>query len=168
VRSRFAPAAVAFAVLMIAAAQHPRIDATVTGKALGTSVAYSNPALRVSGTIEAMPGRRLYVVELAVGTSDVAAELAAFRLAVDGGAEYVAIAAGGGANLLFPVDKLAIGIETTQILPTDGIVAFTRYSATSLIIETTPRATLALLYDIPETASVTALKLPDGTSRSIK
>jgi hypothetical protein len=55
-----------------------------------------------------------------------------------------------------------------QILPVDGIIAVTRHSATSVIVETTPKATLALIYEIPENASVTALKLPDGTSRAIK
>jgi hypothetical protein len=155
-------------VLSIATGQHPPIDATVTGKTMGATVSYSNPAIGQSGTIEAAPGHQLYVVEIAVGTSDVAAELAAFRLAVDGGANYVAIAAGGGANLLYPIDKLAIGKELTQILPVDGIIAVTRNSATSVIVETTPKATLALLYDIPETASVSALLLPDGTSRALK
>lgn len=155
--------------LSIAIGQHPRIDAKVTvSKTMTGAVAYSNPALRISGTIEAAPGHRLYIVELAVGESDVAAELAAFRLAVDGGTEYVAFAAGGGGNLLFPIDKIPMGQEMTQILPTDGIIAVTRNSPTSVIVETTPHATLALLYEIPETASVNALKLPDGTARSLR
>ena len=162
----------AFAIVCVSIAatgQHPRIDAKVTlSKTMTGAVAYSNPALRLSGTIEASAGNRLYIVELAVGESDVAAEIAAFRLAVDGGAEYVAIAAGGGANLLFPIEKLPMGHEMTQILPTDGVVAITRHSDTSVIVETTPKATLALLYEIPETASVNALTLPDGTVRAIR
>jgi len=148
--------------------QHPPIDTTVTGKAIAGAVAYSNPALPLSGRMEPSQGSRFYVVELAVGESDVAAELDTFRLVVAGGAEYVAVAAGGGANLLFPIDKLPMGREMTQILPIDGIIAVTRNSITSVIVETTPKATLALLYEIPEAASVSALKLPDGTSRAIK
>jgi hypothetical protein len=158
---------VLLSALSIAAAQHPPIDARVTGKTLTRGVEWSNPSLKLTGTIEASPGHRLYLVEIAVGTSDVAAELNAFRLAVSG-AEYEAVAAGGGANLLFPVDILVVGHEMMQILPVDGIIAVTRKSATSVIVETTPRATLALLYDIPENASISALKLPDGTSRAIK
>jgi len=149
------------------AQQHPLIDVTVTGKAIDGSVVYSNPALRMGGTLEPSPGRRFYVVELAVGESDVAAELDTFRLVV-GGAEYVAIAAGGGPNLLFPIDKLPMGREMTQILRVEGIIAVTRNSATSVIVETTPKATLALLYEIPEGTSVAAVKLPDGTTRVLR
>lgn len=148
--------------------QHPAIDATVTGRTVSGPVAYANPALRMSGTIEAPPGTRFFVVELAIGDSDVAAELDTFRLAVTGGAEYVAVAAGGGANLLIPVAKMQMGHEMTQILPSDGIIAVTRNSATSVIVETTPKATLALLYEIPEGASVAAIKLPDGTSHPLR
>ena len=78
-------------------AQHPPIDAKVTvNKTIAGAVAYSNPALQVSGTIEATAGHRLYIVE------------------------------------------------------------------------TTPKATLALLYEIPETATAIALKLPDGSVRSLR
>ena len=44
--------------------------------------------------------------------------------------EYVAIAAGGGPNPLFPIDKLPMGREMTQILRVEGIIAVTRNSAT--------------------------------------
>jgi len=159
--------AVIFCAVSIAAGQHPPIDATVTGKTVTGSIAWSDPSLKLSGALEAEPGHRLYLVEIAVGTSDVAAELAAFRLTVDG-AEYVAMAAGGGANLLVPIDILVPGHEMMQVLPVDGIIAVTRNSATSVTVETTPRATLALLYEIPENGSVGALKLPDGTTRAIK
>jgi len=160
-------AAVFLSALSIAAAQHPPIDATVTGRTVTGSIAWSNPSLKLSGTLEAEPGQRLYLVEIAVGTSDVAAELAAFRLTVDA-AEYVAMAAGGAANLLFPIDVLVPGHEMMQILPVDGIISVTRNSETSVTVETTPRATLALLFEIPENASVRALKLPDGTTRPLK
>jgi len=161
--------AVALLVASTAATQqHPPIDATVTGKTIAGPLGYSNPALRLGGRMESSPGNRFYIVELAVGESDVAAELDTFRLVVSGGAEYVAVAAGGGANLLFPIDKLPMGREMTQILPNDGIIAVTRNSPTSVIVETTPKATLALLYDIPVAATVTVIKLPDGTSRAIR
>jgi len=152
-----------------AIAQHPRIDAKVTvNRTMTGAVSYSNPAMRLSGTIEAGQGNRLYIVEIAVGESDVAAELAAFPLVLESGAEFVAIAAGGGSDLLFPIDKIPFGREMTQILKVEGIIAVTRYSPTNVIVETTPKATLALLYEIPEAASVTALKLPDGSARSLR
>jgi hypothetical protein len=151
-----------------AAQQHPPIDATVTGKTIASPVGYSNPALRMSGRMDLSPGNRFYVVELTVGESDVAAELDSFRLVVSDGADYVAVAAGGGANLLFPIDKLPMGHEMTQILPIDGIIAVTRNSTTSVIVETTPKATLALLYEIPAGATVTGVRLPDGTSHPLK
>jgi hypothetical protein len=80
----------------------------------------------------------------------------------------VAIAAGGGPNLLFPIDKLPMGREMTQILRVEGIIAVTRNSATSVIVETTPKATLALLYEIPAGATSTGSKLPDGTSHPLR
>src|SRR5262245_23342048 len=118
--------------------------------------------------MEPASGRRFYIVELAVGESDVEAELETFRLVAGGGVEFVAMAAGGGANLLFPIERLPMGREMTQILPVDGIIAVTRNSATSVLVETTPKATLALLYEIPADASIVAVKLPDGSTRSLR
>ena len=150
-------------------AQHPPIEATVTvSKTITGAISYSNPAIQVRGTIEAKAGQRLYVVEIAVGASDVAGELAAFPLVIDGGREFVAIAAGGGTDLLFPMEKLAVGSEMTQILKVEGIMSVARHSATNVIVETTPKATLALLYEIPEDATAIALKLPDGSARSLR
>jgi hypothetical protein len=159
--------AVLFSVLLSAAAQHPLIEAWVSGSTLTRGVEWSNAALKLKGTIEAEPGRRLYLVEIRVGASDVAADIDTFRLTADG-VEHVAIAAGGGAKLLFPIDVLVTGHEMMQILPVDGIIALTRKSDTSVIVETTPRATLALLYEIPVNATVSAVKFPDGTSRAVK
>jgi hypothetical protein len=160
-------AAVLLSLLSLAPAQHPLIEAWVSGRTLTRVVEWSNAALKLTGTIEAEQGRRLYLVEIRVGASDVAAELDTFRLTADG-VEHVAIAAGGAVNLLFPIDILVTGHEMMQILPVDGIIAVTRKSETSVIVETTPRATLALLYEIPVNATVTALKFPDGTARPVK
>jgi hypothetical protein len=153
--------------LLVTAAQHPTIEARVSGRTLSRGVEWSNAALKLKGTLEAEQGHRLYLVEIMIGATDVAAELDTFRLTADG-VEHVAIAAGGAANLLFPIDILVTGHEMMQILPVDGIIAVTRKSETSVIVETTPRATLALLYEIPINATVSALKFPDGTSRAVK
>ena len=150
-------------------AQIRPIDAKVMiNKTIAGSIAYSNPAIQMRGTIEAAAGNRLYIVEIAVGASDVAGELAAFPLVIEGGREFVAIAAGGGTDLLFPIDRIAFGSEMTQFLKVEGIIAVARHSATNIIVETTPKATLALLYEIPEEATAVALKLPDGTERSLR
>jgi hypothetical protein len=150
-------------------AQHPPIDATVTvSKTISGAISYSNPAIQVKGTIEAKAGQRLFIVEIAVGASDVAGELAAFPLVIDGGREFIAIAAGGGTDLLFPMDKLAVGSEMTQILKVEGVMSVARHSTTNVIVETTPKATLALLYEIPEDATAIALKLPDGSQRALR
>ena len=157
------------AAASLSAAQHPPIDAKITvSKTIAGLIAYSNPAIHVSGTIEAAAGNRLYIVELAIGASDVAAELASFPLVIEGGREFIAIAAGGGSDLLFPTNKMAPGTEMRQFLKVEGVIAVARNSATSIIVETTPKATLALLYEIPEDATAIALKLPDGTARSLR
>jgi len=167
-------AAVAAVVFVLSAAwlstaQHPPIDAKVTvSKTMPAPLAYSDPAMRKSGTIEPAPGYRLYVIELAVGVSDIAAELETFRLVAEAGREYVATAAGGASNTLFPIARMELGQEMMQILPVEGVIAVTRHSPTNITVETTPRATLALLYEIPETATVIALKLPDGSVRSLR
>jgi hypothetical protein len=168
-RTAVAVSLVLLAAASLSVAQHPPIDAKVTlNKAVAGPIDFSNPAIRMRGTIEASAGNRLYIVEIAVGASDVAGELSAFPLVVDGGREFVAIAAGGGSDLLFPIDKLALGNEMTQILKVEGIIAVTRNSATSVVVETTPKATLALLYEIPETATAIAIRLPDGSVRSLR
>src|SRR5262249_35654113 len=82
--------AVLLSVFSIAAAQHPTIEAWVSGRTLTRGVEWSNPALKLNGTIEAEQGHRLYLVEVRIGATDVAAELDTFRLAADG-VEHVAI-----------------------------------------------------------------------------
>ena len=168
-RIGFTASIVMLAAASLSVAQQPAIDAKVTvNTGISGPIAFSNPAIQMRGTIEAAAGHWLYVVEIAVGASDVAGELSAFPLVIDGGRELVAIAAGGGSDLLFPIDRLALGNEMTQILKVEGIIAVTRHSATSVVVETTPKATLALLYEIPDTATPIAIKLPDGSVRSLR
>jgi hypothetical protein len=57
--------------------------------------------------------------------------------------------------------------EIGEILPSDAIVALTRRSSTSVTLEAGPRATLALLYELPLASAVRSLRLPDGRELAI-
>src|SRR5205823_2122347 len=89
---------------------------------LAEPLAYANPSLKLKGTINPSPGHRLEVVVLAVGASGVFSEVAGFALLDASGAAYAPIGVGGGPHLIFPIDRLPIGQEVGQILPSDAIV----------------------------------------------
>jgi hypothetical protein len=156
------------AVWLSAAGQHEPIGATVT---LATRVAgsftFSNPVLGLKGTVDPAPGHRLQIVEIALAATPVYAELDTFRLATTDGREYAPIAVGGAGYSMFPVDRLPLGREVGQVLPTDAFLAVTRNSATSVLLDAGPQATLAFLYELPENAVMKMLKLPDGSRLSI-
>ena len=148
--------------------QHPPIAARVTRvDRIRRPVEFSNPALRMSGTIEPRAGSLLQLIEIALGDTDVEAEAATFQLVTADDIRYAPIAVGGGAQLLFPLDRLPIGREMTQILPVDAIIAVTRNSATSVTVEATSMATLAFLYEVPHDATVKTLTLPDGSALAL-
>jgi hypothetical protein len=143
--------------------QHPPIAARVTRvDSVRGPVEFSNPALSIKGTIEPRAGNLLQMIEIALGDTDVSAEASAFELVTADDRRYAPIAVGGGARLLFPLARLPIGDEMTQILPIEGIIAVTKNSATSVTVEATSMATLAFLYEVPRDATVKTLKLPDG------
>ncbi|PYR02894.1 MAG: hypothetical protein DMF97_03335 [Acidobacteria bacterium] len=121
----------------------------------------------MSGTIEPRAGSLLQLIEIALGDTDVEAEAATFQLVTADDIRYAPIAVGGGAQLLFPLDRLPIGHEMTQILPVDGIIAVTRNSATTVTVEATSMATLAFLYEVPRDATVKTLTLPDGSALAL-
>ena len=126
-------------------------------------LAYANPSLNLKGTVSPAPGRRLDIVVLALGATPVEAEVGAFALLAAGGLAYAPIGVGGGADLMFPLDRLPIGREVGQILPTDAIVAVMRNSSSSVTLEAGPKATIALLFEVPANAVVTSLRLPGGS-----
>jgi hypothetical protein len=149
-------------------AQHQPITATVTRvEMVRGPLEFSNPLLGIKGTIEPRAGHVLQIVEIALGDTDVSAELSTFVLVTAGDAQYAPVAVGGGSHLLFPVARLPTGREIAQILPTDAIVAVTKNSETSLTLEATAMATLAFLYDVPQDAAVKTLKLPDGSALAL-
>jgi hypothetical protein len=128
---------------------------------LAEPLAYANPSLNLKGTINPSPGHRLEVVVLAVGASGVFSEVAGFALLDASGAAYAPIGVGGGAHLIFPIARLPIGQEVGQILPTDAIIAVMRNSETSVTLEAGPKATVALLFELPTSAVLKSLRLPD-------
>jgi hypothetical protein len=126
-------------------------------------LAYANPSLNVKGTVSPVPGHRLDIVVLVVGASPLDAEVGGFALLDATGIAYTPIGVGGGPHLIFPLDRLPIGKEVGQILPTDAIVAVMRNSTTSVTLEAGPRGTIALLYEVPANVVVKSLRLPDGS-----
>jgi hypothetical protein len=148
--------------------QHPPIAAKVMRvESMRGPVEFSNPALRMKGAIEPRAGNLLLMIEIVLGDADVEAEASTFELVTADDNRYAPIAVGGGARLLFPLDRLPIGDEMTQILPIDGIIAVTKNSATSVTVEATSMATLAFLYEVPRDATVKTLKLPDGSALAL-
>jgi hypothetical protein len=160
------------AALMQAAAagvpRHEPIGATLT---LVTRVAgsfpFSNPVLGLKGTVDPAAGHRLQIVEIALAAAPVYAELGTFKLVTTDNREYAPIAVGGAGYSMFPVARLPLGKEVGQVLPTDAVFAVTKNSATSVLLDAGPKATLAFLYELPQAATMKTLKLPDGSRLSI-
>jgi hypothetical protein len=164
----FMAIAVALRLTALAAAQHEPIGASVTVVTrVAGSFTFSNPLLGLQGTVDPAPGHRLQIVEIALAATPVYAELATFRLVTADDREYAPIAVGGAGYSMFPVDKLPLRREIGQVLPTDAFLAVTRNSASSVLLDAGPQATLAFLYELPRDAVVKTLKLPDGSRLAV-
>ena len=87
-----------------------------------------------------------------------------FALITSDGTAYEPIAAGGGADLIFPIDSLQLGREMGQILASDAQVLMKRISTTSVLLEADPSATLAFVFQLPERS--TALASAAGRHRA--
>lgn len=123
---------------------------------------FAVPLLRVSGLLQPAPGRRLFVVSLRVGEEPVEAEdISRFTLATSAGVREP-IGAGASETSVVPLDRIPVGGEVGEILPSDAMFVLTRSTAARVALEAGPRGTIALLYDLPLSASVRALRLPDG------
>jgi hypothetical protein len=123
---------------------------------------FSSPVDNVSGTIRPIPGHRLDLVVITLGDMPVEADIRQFTLLSADGVKYEPIAAGGGRDLIFPIDSLELGREMGQILPSDALVTMKRTSTTSVLLEADAHATLAFVYQLPERSATRALRLPDG------
>lgn len=161
-----------FAVAMVLAASvqtlAPPQGATLTLVRRATEpLQFSSPMLKVSGTIRPIPGHRLDLLVITVGDMPIEADIRLFALISADGAAYEPIAAGGGPDLLFPIDSLQLGREMGQILPSDAQVLMKRTSATHVLLEADPRATLAFVFQLPERSAARALRLPNGSELAL-
>jgi len=125
-------------------------------------IPFSNPLVKVGGTIRPIPGSRLDLIVVTVGDLPIETDIRAFALVAADGTTYEPIAAGGGADLIFPIESLELGREMGQILPSDAEVLMKRTSITSVMLEADPGAPLAFVFQLPEGAVTRALRLPGG------
>jgi hypothetical protein len=133
----------------------------LASQSIAEELPFAIPSLGLKGDVRPVFGNRLHVVTIALGEAPIETEVRRFLLVTTGG-NYEPIGAGGGADLIIPLDRLPIDREIGEILPSDAIVALTRRSSTSVMIEAGPRATLTFLYELPLKSSVRSLRLPDG------
>jgi hypothetical protein len=120
------------------------------------------PLLRLSGLLRPAAGHRLFIVALRLGEEPLAADdISRFALVTTGGL-CAPIGAGASELSIVPLDRIGVGAEVGEILPSDAMMVLTRTSTTRVALEVGPQGTLALLYDVPLAASVRALRLPDG------
>ena len=146
----------------------PHLSAQATDVKLTTlrsptgSLPFSSPALGLKGTIRPMPGDRFELVVIALGDKTIAADVRQFVLVSASGLSYAPVAIGGGPDLIFPLDCVPLGLEVGQILPSEAILSVKRVSTTSVTIDARAGVTIALVYQLPESARPRALKLPDG------
>jgi hypothetical protein len=162
---------IVFAVIValaVTVATAPPTGVTLTSvRSTSEPLWFSNPALRLSGTIKPVPGSRFEVVVLALADEPIDGELRQFVLTTVGGATYEPIAAGGGPDLIFPLDSMPLGREVGQILPNDALVTLQRTTSATVMLEADPHATLAFVFQVPHSASVQSLKLPGGAQLAL-
>jgi hypothetical protein len=153
------------AVVMTASLQAPAPPArtTLTLVRRGTEpLFFSNPMVKLKGTIRPIQGNRLDLVVITVGDTPIDTEIRQFALIAADGSAFEPIAAGGGPDLIFPIDSLELGREMGQILPSDAEIMMSRTSTTSVTLEADPGATLAFVFQLPEKTTTRALRLPGG------
>jgi len=147
--------------LALAAASQTFAAQVIASTSITGELPFTVPSLKVKGTVRPVFGNRLQVVtiELVDAPNDV--EVGRFLLVTAAGT-FEPIGAGGGADLIIPLEYLPIGMEVGEILASNAIVALTRRSGTSITIDAGPRARLSFLYELPLDSSVRAIRLPDG------
>jgi hypothetical protein len=163
---RPAAAALVAACLSTVLAGQPVATLTLVRRAVA-SLAFSSPLVKKSGTIRPIPGNRLDLVVITVGEMPIESDTRSFSLVAVDGATYEPIAAGGGPDLVFPMESLELGREMGQILPSDAEVLLKRTSTSSVMLEADPGATLAFVFQLPERVMVRALRLPGGAELAL-
>jgi hypothetical protein len=139
---------------------------TASAEVAGDGLAFEIPTHHLKGTVRPAAGHRLYIVSIVIGEEGLEADVRRVLVVTTAGT-YEPIGAGGGALMIIPLDRVPLDQEIGQILPSDAIVALTRRSAESVILEAGPRATLAFLYELPAAATVRALRMPDGRELTV-
>ena len=158
------------AVVITASLQAPASPAgtTLTLVRRGTEPLYfSNPMVPLKGTIRPIQGNRLDLVVIKVGDTPIDTEIRQFALIAADGAAFEPIAAGGGPDLIFPIDSLELGREMGQILPSDAEIMMKRTSTTSVTLEADAGAPLAFVFQLPERTRTRALRLPGGAELAL-
>jgi hypothetical protein len=141
--------------------------AQVSGRReIGAALDFEVPSLHVSGTVIAAAGSHLVALTLTLGDEPIETDVRRFT-AVTSKGRYEPIAAGASTDALIPLDRIPLNKEVGVILPTDAIVALTRETTTSVILEVGPKGSAAFLYEVPQDAVIRSLRLPDGRELSV-
>jgi hypothetical protein len=139
----------------------------VSGRDVVGALPFAVPLLGVSGVLQPVPGHRLFIVDLRLGEEPLAAEdISQFALVTARGLREP-IGAGASERSIVPFDRIRVGGEVGEVLPSDAMIVITRTSPTRVALEVGPLGTLALLYEVPLGSSVRALRLPDGRELAI-
>jgi len=128
---------------------------------IGGALEFRVPSLHLSGAVMAAAAHRLLAVTVTLGEEPIEDDVRRFLLVTSDG-RHEPIAAGGSADSLIPFDRIPLNQEVGVILPSDAIVALTRQSAATVILEVGPRGTVAFLYELPQGARIRSLRMPDG------
>ena len=128
---------------------------------------FSNPMVALKGTIRPIEGNRLDLIVIKVGDVPIDTEIRQFALIAADGSAFEPIAAGGGPDLIFPIDSLELGREMGQILPSDAEIMMRRTSSTSVTLEADAGAPLAFVFQLPERTRTRALRLPGGAELTL-
>ena len=128
---------------------------------------FAVPLLRVSGRLEPAAGHRLFLVSLRLGEEGIGVDDIGEFVLVTAGGRREPIGAGASELSIVPFDRIAVGGEVGEILPSDAMLVLTRTSSTRIALELGPRGTIALLYEVPLGSAIRALRLPDRRELAI-
>ena len=127
-------------------------------------------AARRAALLRPAPGHRLFLVTLGVGEEPIVRDdvAAASRLITLGRTARRRSAPAAASASIVPFDRIAVGREVGEILPSDAMIVLTRaLGRRASPLEVGPRGTIAFLYEVPLAATVRALRLPDGRELAI-
>ena len=130
-------------------------------RAVAGGLPYHIPSLHDQGTVQPAAGHRLLIVTMTLSDEPIDTEVRRFVLVTSDGL-LEPIGAGADDRLIVPFDRIPLGQEVGEILPSDAMIVLSRSSSSSVTLEVGARGTIAFLFDVPVAASVRGLRLPDG------